>query len=248
MAATVVPPAHEPAIHQSEAKNSTVMVSSGTVTATPANAHSATLAPSDSTNPGPDAGPALAISAATALPAGNGTQAGQPHDTRSDPVAPPVFGPNTGTPAAPPDVANVPPFASAALPTGTAGEQIAMHVAQSLNAGGKTITIELHPAELGRVEIHFSFHSDGTNVRMTVDRPETFDALSHDRNGLQQQLSQAGVDLGGGGLDLRLGQQQSDDSGSYSGARTPRVTTPAPQPQGTAATLWVSNSLLDILA
>ena len=123
-----------------------------------------------------------------------------------------------------------------------------MHVAQSLNDGAKTVTVELHPAELGRVEIHFSFHSDGMNVRMTVDRPETFDALSHDRNGLQQQLAQAGVDLGAGGLDLRLGQQQPEQSGGYFGGRNPRVAMPSPQPQATPATLWVSDNLLDILA
>lgn len=123
-----------------------------------------------------------------------------------------------------------------------------MHVAQSLNDGGKTVTIELHPAELGRVEIHFTFHSDGTNVRLTVDRPETFDAFSHDRSGLQQQLAQAGVSLGGGGLDLRLGQQQSEQPGSYSSGRIPRVAMPVAQPNGAPATLWVSNSLLDILA
>ncbi len=129
---------------------------------------------------------------------------------------------------------------------GTVTQQVAIHVAQSLNDGARSVTVELHPAELGRVEIHFSFHSDGMDVHMTVDRQETFDALSHDRNGLQQQLAQAGVDLGSGGLDLRLGQQQPDQPGGYSSARTSRVTTATPQ--STPATLWVSNSLLDILA
>jgi flagellar hook-length control protein FliK len=106
----------------------------------------------------------------------------------------------------------------------------------------------LHPAELGRVEIHFSFHSDGMDVRLTVDRPETFNAFSHDRSGLQQQLAQAGVNLGGGGLDLRLGQQQPDQSGSHSSGRNPQVTPPTSQPDATPTTLWISNSLLDILA
>jgi flagellar hook-length control protein FliK len=133
-------------------------------------------------------------------------------------------------------------------PTATAGEQVAMHVAQSLNEGGKTVTVELHPAELGRVEIHFSFHSDGMDVHMTVDRQETFDALSHDRSGLQQQLAQAGVDLGSGGLDVHLGQQQPDQPGGYSIGRNSRVAMPTPPSQTAPATLWVSNSLLDILA
>jgi flagellar hook-length control protein FliK len=149
---------------------------------------------------------------------------------------------------APPNPATVASSVPVPPPTAAVTRQIAVHIAQSLNEGTRTVTVELHPAELGRVEIHLSFHTDGMNVRMTVDRPETFEALSHDRSGLQQQLAQAGVDIGGGGLDLRLGQQQPDSSGGYSSARTPRVTTPTPQPQGTPATLWVSNSLLDILA
>jgi flagellar hook-length control protein FliK len=172
----------------------------------------------------------------------------QSRDARSDPVSPTLYPAGTASPTAPTGPATLTPSAPAAPPTATVTQQVAIHVAQSLNEGTRTVTVELHPAELGRVEIHLSFHSDGMNVRMTVDRPETFEALSHDRGGLQQQLTQAGVDLGGGGLDLRLGQQQSDPSGGYSNARTSRVTMPTPQPEGTPATLWVSNSLLDILA
>jgi hypothetical protein len=114
--------------------------------------------------------------------------------------------------------------------------------------GDKTITVELHPAELGRVEIHFSFHSDGMNVRMTLDRPETFEAFSHDRGGLEQQLAQAGVDLGGGGLDLRLGQPTPDQTESYSSGRNPGVASSTSQTAAAPKTLWIGNNLLDILA
>jgi flagellar hook-length control protein FliK len=191
---------------------------------------------------------------AAAWPAGNGiaataTPPGQSRAARFDPVTSPLPIAGVATPTAPSDasIATTPALPTAP-PAGTAAQQVVMHVAQAMNAGGKTVTIELHPAELGRVEIHFSFRSDGTDVRLTVDRPETFDAFSHDRSGLQQQLAQAGVDLGGGGLDLRLGQQQPDQSGSYSSGRTPRVAMPTPQPDATLATLWVGNGLLDILA
>jgi len=237
---------HASAIPQSDAGNSSAITSVGTVTAMTADTSAATLSPLDPTNPQPPPVPTL--------PVGNGITAAstlqsQPHDARSDPVAPPLYIAGVAASAAPSDATIAPPSGlPATVPPETATQQVAMHVAQSLNDGGKTITVELHPAELGRVEIHFSFHSDGTNVRLTVDRPETFDAFSHDRGGLQQQLAQAGVDLGGGGLDLRLGQQQPEQSGSYSSGRTPRITMPTPQPDAAPATLWVSNSLLDILA
>ena len=234
--------AHSSATPHPDAGNSAAVASVGAVA--PANANTTARLALDPTNPQP----------ASTLPAGNGmatitTPQSQLHDARSDPAPAPIYSAGVVSPTAPSDAPNIPPSGvSAAPPTGTAAQQVAMHVAQSLNDGGKTVTIELHPAELGRVEIHFSFHSDGTDVRLTVDRPETFDAFSHDRSGLQQQLTQAGVNLGSGGLDLRLGQQQPDQSGSYSSGRTPRVTVPTPQPAAPPVTLWVSNGLLDILA
>jgi flagellar hook-length control protein FliK len=233
-------------MQQLGADNSAAVTPVGTVVADPADVNGSAMPQLDQTNPQPVRAPTL--------PGGNGLNAvsmsqGQPHDARSDPMAPPLYTPGVATPASSSDATTAsPPGPPAAPPNRAATQQVAMHVAQSLNDGAKTVTVELHPAELGRVEIHFSFHSDGTTVRLTVDRPETFDAFSHDRSGLEQQLAQAGVDLGGGGIDLRLGQQQPDQAGGYFNGRTPRVAIPAPQPDATTATLWVSNSLLDILA
>jgi Flagellar hook-length control protein FliK len=139
------------------------------------------------------------------------------------------------------------PSGPAAQPAGDANRQVAMHVAQALSDGGKTVTVELHPADLGRVELRFSFHSDGVNVRMTLDRPETFNAFASDRSGLEQQLAQAGVDLGGGGLDLRLGQQAGDPD-SYPDGRNPRIPMPAALSAAASTSLWVSTNLVDILA
>ena len=147
----------------------------------------------------------------------------------------------------PPAVAAVHTDLPPSAPAGSAGEQIAVHVAKALQDGSKTITVELHPAELGRVEIRLSFQADGLSVRMTVDRQETFDAFSRDRTGLEQQLGQAGVDLGAGGLDLRLGQQ-SDPSKSDTNGGGSRTVSAAPAPVVPSTTLWVGHGWLDILA
>ncbi len=240
--------AQAPAIPQPRAGNASAITSAGTVAAVTADAP---RPPMDPTNPPPSVNSASPVEVPM-LPVVNSIIAAtapqsQPRDTRSDPVTSPLYTAGVAPPTAPSDATVAPPSVPGMLPTSTASQQVAVHIAQSLNDGGKTVTVELHPAELGRVEIHFSFHSDGTNVRMTVDRPETFDALSHDRNGLQQQLAQAGVDLGAGGLDLRLGQPPPDPSAGYSSGRISRVAMPA-QPEATPATMWVSNSLLDILA
>jgi flagellar hook-length control protein FliK len=146
--------------------------------------------------------------------------------------------------------AAIQPDMPATSPNTSAGEQVAVHVAAALQDGSRTITVELHPAELGRVEIRLSFESGSLNVQMTVDRQSTFEAFSRDRGGLEQQLGQAGVDLGSGGLDLRLGQQsdQSESNTSGGGAPAPRAAAPTPAPSTTPTTTWVGNGLIDILA
>jgi flagellar hook-length control protein FliK len=170
-----------------------------------------------------------------------------------DPAASPLTAAGAVTLSA--DATNPPPSSVAtvqtstplAASTGGAGEQVAIHIAKALQDGSKTITVELHPAELGRVEIRLSFQSDGLSVQMTVDRQETFDSFSRDRGGLEQQLGQAGVDLGSGGLDLRLGQQ-SDQSNSDTSGGSPRSASAVPTTQVPTPTAWVGNGLVDILA
>jgi flagellar hook-length control protein FliK len=110
-------------------------------------------------------------------------------------------------------------FSSAAIPAAAAAAtpiqvpaEVATHISRALENGQQTLTIQLHPAELGRVEVHLSFHSDGLSVQMTLDRRETYDAFTRDRASLEQQFSKAGIDLGSGGLNLRFGQQSGQQS------------------------------------
>ncbi len=133
---------------------------------------------------------------------------------------------------------------------GEAGEPVAMRIARAARDGDETVTLELHPAELGRVEVRLSFHADGVGVQMTLDRPETFEAFSRNRAGLEQQLAQSGIDLGGGGLDLRLGQQggQPDSERRSANFRAPTsfyAISPTTLPPVTS---WAGQGLVDIVA
>ncbi|HEX2942464.1 MAG TPA: flagellar hook-length control protein FliK [Rhodopila sp.] len=135
-----------------------------------------------------------------------------------------------GPPGVTPANASAPAFAP--LPQ-AATEQtqavLAARLARAVRDGQTTLTVELHPIELGRVEVHLSFHPDGVGVQMTVDRRDTFDSFTRDRANLEQQLSQAGIDLGSGGLNLRFGQQ-SGESASRGSAVPIRSVPAAAQP------------------
>ncbi len=90
-----------------------------------------------------------------------------------------------------------------------ANRAVALRVSRAIASGEETLTIELHPADLGHVAVHLAFHDTGVEVRMVVSRQETYQAFSQDRAALEQQFSQAGVDLGAGGLDLQYSQTQA---------------------------------------
>lgn len=130
-----------------------------------------------------------------------------------------------------------------------ARNMVALRIVHAVRDGDQTVSIDLHPAELGHVGVELSFHNDGVSVQMTISRQDTFDSFSRDRGALEQQLTQAGLNLGSGGLDLRFGQSQSQ-SGFFGQAVPARITV-RQQTASLAAPvsqIHVSNNLLDILA
>ncbi len=145
-----------------------------------------------------------------------------------------------------------PAYSGSTLPHAAdeAGAPVAMRIARAVQDGDRILTMELHPAELGRVEVRLSFHADGVGVQMTLDRPETFEAFSRNRAGLEQQLAQSGIDLGGGGLDLRLGQQ-SGQQGSEGRPGNFRAVTASAAVSPTVLSptvVWRGQGLVDIVA
>lgn len=112
------------------------------------------------------------------------------------------------SPAAPPMPAPAQPGAHPAIPprvAAEAGQQVALRMARAAANGVESISVDLRPPELGRVEVRMTFRDGMVQVVMAAERAETFEAFRQDRTQLEQQLAQAGIDLGGGGLDLRHG-------------------------------------------
>jgi hypothetical protein len=70
----------------------------------------------------------------------------------------------------------------------------------------ESVSVDLRPPELGRVELRLTFQDGTVQVSMAAERSDTFEALRQDRVHLEQQMQQAGLQLGGGGLDLQHGR------------------------------------------
>ncbi len=102
-----------------------------------------------------------------------------------------------------------PPYAS------EAAAQVSVQIAKAIGQGVDRISIQLDPADLGRVDIKLDISKDGVVVaRVTADRAETLDALQRDQRDLVKALQQAGLKTDSGSLsfDMRQdgGQAQAD--------------------------------------
>ncbi len=136
------------------------------------------------------------------------------------------------------------PTISANAAIAEANRAVALRVSRAINSGEDTLTIELHPAELGHVAVHIAFHGSGVEVQMVVGRQETFQAFSQDRAALEQQFSQAGIDLGAGGLDLRYSQTPEPKQAYGSGS----LQAEAGLSEAQASNIFSSDNLVNIVA
>lgn len=107
-----------------------------------------------------------------------------------------------------------------------AAAQIAVHIVRAMADGVSRFTVQLQPAELGRVEVKMEIGRDGTvRANVTADRQETVDQLSRDSRVLERALQDAGLkadsqnlhfSLRGGqnGRDLSENRTSSNSSGT----------------------------------
>lgn len=93
-------------------------------------------------------------------------------------------------------------------------EQVQVHVAKAAQSGSDKITIQLRPAELGRVEVRMEVGQDGrTTVHVTADRQDTLDLLQRDSRDLARSLQDAGLRADAGSLSFGLREQQAREQG-----------------------------------
>ncbi|MFQ5765087.1 MAG: flagellar hook-length control protein FliK [Rhodospirillales bacterium] len=100
--------------------------------------------------------------------------------------------------------------------------QITVKITKAIQAGNDKITIQLRPANMGRVEVKMELSHDNRLVALvTADSRETLELLQKDSRELQRALQEAGLRTDAGDLNFNLrGQdgQDADGGGNSTGA------------------------------
>ena len=73
--------------------------------------------------------------------------------------------------------------------------------------GGEQMTVRLHPAELGMVQVRIERAASGAaHIELTADDPRTLQALQQDQSALHRALDGAGIPAAGRTLTFHAGQ------------------------------------------
>jgi flagellar hook-length control protein FliK len=135
--------------------------------------------------------------------------------------------------AAPAQAAKSPPPVPARFIT----NQVAVQIQKAFGDGGDRISIQLKPAELGRVEVHLNVGKDGhVAAVITADRSDTLDLLQRDARILQNALQDAGLQADGNSLSFELKSQDQAFTPSSGGAAGGGVADDGTLPSATEAT------------
>ena len=86
-----------------------------------------------------------------------------------------------------------------------------MAIAARSKDGEKQFDINMHPAELGKIDVRISVDADGkAQAHLSAEHPQTLQLLQNDKATLERNLRDAGLDLSNNGLNFSLkGEQQS---------------------------------------
>ena len=111
--------------------------------------------------------------------------------------------------------------------------QVAVHIQRAVVAGQNRISITLHPAELGQIDVKLNIGNDGAvKAVISIERPETFELLQRDARGLEKALQDAGLKTDSGSLSFNLKGESEEDAaarreGAEPGAQQTGTETPA---------------------
>ncbi len=99
-------------------------------------------------------------------------------------------------------------------PSAHMADQIVSTLTRHSANGRSTFRIQLHPAELGQVDVRMDFAADGKlHTVMTVDNDRTLMLLQRDQGILEKMLQNAGFDTSQGNLNFSLKHQNQTAQG-----------------------------------
>ena len=91
-------------------------------------------------------------------------------------------------------------------------EQVSVTIQKAIKDGADRITVQLRPAELGRIDVRIEVASDGrTLVHVAADRSDTLDLLQRDARDLARALQDAGLRADAGNLQFSLREQAAEN-------------------------------------
>ena len=122
---------------------------------------------------------------------------------------------------------------TAGLPT--AVEQVMLQLSRNVKSGNDQMSLQLHPAELGQINIKLSINADGkVQGTVTASNPATLELLSKDSKGLERALQDAGLTTDTGGLQFSLGNQSGNAQQQANGQAAAGQTDSSGDEAGTA--------------
>ena len=96
---------------------------------------------------------------------------------------------------------------------GSVTEQISIKISKALEAGTDKISIQLRPAELGRVDVKMEMTHDGRIMTVvSAEKQDTLDLLKRDSSELQRALADAGLQSGDMQFNLKGQERQSAEA------------------------------------
>ncbi len=93
-----------------------------------------------------------------------------------------------------------------------AHEQVAVHIQRAVRDGTGKFSIQLSPAELGRIQVKLEIDEDKrVTAAVSVERPSTLELLQRDVKGLERALHDAGLTMDGGDLSFSLSRRSDQE-------------------------------------
>ncbi|MCE9507834.1 MAG: flagellar hook-length control protein FliK [Alphaproteobacteria bacterium] len=103
---------------------------------------------------------------------------------------------------------------------GAVTQMIGIQLQRNISAKISTMTLQLEPADLGRLDIKLKFDKEGgVKAHLSVEKPETLALLQRDSHHLEKILQQTGLDFDENALSFDLRQQnQRQNLEGFSGS------------------------------